>query len=522
MMSQVIEANPTPANCRRDQPVGPTAPRGRGRVLMICCAFPPTGGPGVQRSAKFAKYLADFGWRPTVWAARKLNGLPRDESLLADLPPDLDVRRYPSGDPHDTARVQHDRGRTGAVFGRAAWANLLARGSRRSPRASWPLPMPPAGRPIAHGRLPHPSASLSTPARATQWHNAIDWRLDRLTMALMKRMVPDPMVFWALRSYAGLRRIIEEEQIDVIYSTFSPPSNHLLAWLLKRRTGRPWVADFRDLWTDDYVYEGGRWRRWIDRWLEDRFLASADAVVAVTDRQRDILSAHLSDHRDKFVTVSNGVDAADFDGLDRERIRETMRGADHRFVLVFTGWFLSNRVDRGLIEGVAHFADWMRKRGERFEFRVVGAISEWMKASFADCGVDLVTTGYLPHDRAVEHTVSADVLLLPAPSGRNGHSLIPAKVFEYLAAGSPILVVGPPNGEGQRIVERCQAGICVDSEPQAVCSALQRLWRRWKADPRPQGCPPEKLTPYARKELTRRLADLFNQVARVASPTTDD
>ena len=53
---------------------------------MIACAFPPTGGPGVQRSAKFAKYLPRYGWLPTVWTADLVEGLPRDRSLLDDLP----------------------------------------------------------------------------------------------------------------------------------------------------------------------------------------------------------------------------------------------------------------------------------------------------------------------------------------------------------------------------------------------------------------------------------------------------
>ena len=59
------------------------------RVLMIAQAFPPTGGPGVQRSAKFAKYLPGCGWEPVVWSADHVDQLPYDESLLADLPADL-------------------------------------------------------------------------------------------------------------------------------------------------------------------------------------------------------------------------------------------------------------------------------------------------------------------------------------------------------------------------------------------------------------------------------------------------
>jgi len=64
----------------------PQPPR---RVLMIAAAFPPIGGPGVQRSAKFAKYLPAFGWHPFVWTMDEMKGLPNDPSLLEDLPPEV-------------------------------------------------------------------------------------------------------------------------------------------------------------------------------------------------------------------------------------------------------------------------------------------------------------------------------------------------------------------------------------------------------------------------------------------------
>ena len=62
------------------------------RVLIIASAFPPTGGPGVQRVAKFVKYLSEFGWEPVVWSGDRYRHLPRDDSLRRDLP-EQDMRR---------------------------------------------------------------------------------------------------------------------------------------------------------------------------------------------------------------------------------------------------------------------------------------------------------------------------------------------------------------------------------------------------------------------------------------------
>ena len=68
------------------------------RVLMICHAFPPTGGPGVQRSLKFAKYLPEFGWRPYIWSAGPLRGLPPDRTLLAEIPTCAERRTLPAAE----------------------------------------------------------------------------------------------------------------------------------------------------------------------------------------------------------------------------------------------------------------------------------------------------------------------------------------------------------------------------------------------------------------------------------------
>ncbi len=88
-------------------------------------------------------------------------------------------------------------------------------------------------------------------AAASQVARAIDWRL---LSWLASAPFPDDCAAWARRSVRPLMLMVEGDGIELLYSTYSPASNHLLALGLKRRTGLPWVADFRDLWTDDYRY----------------------------------------------------------------------------------------------------------------------------------------------------------------------------------------------------------------------------------------------------------------------------
>jgi glycosyltransferase involved in cell wall biosynthesis len=434
---------------------------------MISHAFPPAGGVGVQRSAKFAKYLPDFGWQPVVWSAGRIRNLPYDPEQLSDVGPGL--IHYPSGaveDPTENRRLTEALARSGL----GDW---------------W-----------CYRAVP-----------------GMKWRLRRVIDTMASHLVPDDRVGWALRSVRPLLKIIRNEQVDVIYSTYSPASNHLLAGWLKQLTGLPWVSDYRDLWIDDYCYPShGPIRRWADRMMQQRMLEQADAVIGVNQEQADVLASHVPSQQDKFCAVPNGVDLADFDRIDRHEARRRLHGPGDRFVLTFTGQFTSRRVSDALFDGLGRFAESVQQRGGRFEMRVVGGISQEMQNRFRASGVPLVTTGFLPHGQAIEHMVSADALLLLTPTGHNAATLATGKVYEYLAAGRPILLVGPGDSVVRQLLDRFGMGFCAIPESDQVLDTLETLWKAWKDDALPDRFRPEELRPFTRKQLAGQLARILEHV----------
>lgn len=437
-------------------PLDPARPARR--VLLISLVFPPTGGPGTQRTAKFAKYLGEFGWRPVVWSASTMKRLPTDPALADDLPRDLTHHTRPAWEPEHLLDADRPGARPGAALAR------------------------------------------------------------RLILALSRAgryLVPDDQIIWALRSLAPLIRLVHRERIDAIVTSYSPPSVHLLGWSLKTITRRPWVADFRDLWTDDYSFDraAATWPG-AHRWLEQRLLQRADAVVGVTPAQTALLASHVPAEPHKFVTIRNGVDLDDFKGVDRAAARARL-GIDHRrFNVTYTGWFLTRHYAPGLAEGLARFVSGVRERQGEVDVRFVGNFSDEARRRFGALGVDVMAPGYQSHRVAVEHMVAADALLLPVPTtGMNALSTVPGKLYEYLAAGRPILLIGPPGGEPERILERCDAGVRVPSSADAVCRQLQAWWTDWRAGRLRGGCRREALAPYVRRNLTARLATLLDSLA---------
>jgi len=425
-------------------------------VLLISFAFPPTGGPGVQRSAKFAKYLPEFGWRPIVWASGPIESLPSDPSLVDELPSELAVHRHP--DAHQAHGT--NAGQVGVV-GTGLWDRFKDRLN--------------LGGPSADSAARH----------------------------------PDEFFGWALTSVEPLMSLIHDRHVSVIYSTFSPASNHCLAMELKVRTGLPWVADFRDLWTDDYRYRApsSAWRA-ADHRLQKRILEIADAVIGVTPRQTDILANHLFVEAAKFGTITNGFDGDDF----AEAVAP--RNADEDFVLAHIGRLDRYRSPEALFGGLERFLESIGSDRSRFVLRVVGHAGKAARDRLDRMDVRVEYTGYLSHAAAIRSMRQADANLLMVPTGPNGGSVIPAKLFEYLAAQRPVLVVGPDGGECDRIVRETQSGLSVGFDAEAIAKAVHRLFDdRSRGCPMP-GCDRDRLAPYDRKALTGSLAAVFDRVWR--------
>jgi glycosyltransferase involved in cell wall biosynthesis len=426
------------------------------RVLMISCAFPPTGGPGVQRSVKFAKYLPACGWFPTVWACDPLEGMPRDPSLLDDLPADVIVHRRGCHDRTHTARKLVRFMQGGGAF-------------------------------------------------ASRVGAALDWRLDNW---LTRNPLPDPFISWAQSSVEPLVNLIRHEHIDAVYSTFSPASNHVLGLALNRRTGLPWIADFRDLWTDDYRYnESSPARRNAHRELEQEILEAADLVIGVTDRQTALLASRVPAKRHKFYTITNGFDPVDFDIIEPPASRHP-----GRFVLAHVGRFDRWRTGDPLFDGLKRFASDLGSRIDRFVLRIVGHADESTLQSIRATGLDCAFTGYVSHAEAVQEMFAADGLLLCVPGGPNGDTVIPAKLFEYLASGRPILGVGPEHGVCEEILSSCHGGFYVPDQPGAIATGISRLFAAWRAKTPLPGSAFPLIERFTRDALTRELAALMDDL----------
>jgi glycosyltransferase involved in cell wall biosynthesis len=353
------------------------------RVLMVSYYFPPLGGIGSLRALKFATYLPEFGWQPTVLAPRQ-GAYYRDESLAF---PEPQVAR--------TASLELSR------LGKRA---VGAGGSDTQPATVGPV--------LGRAR------------------------------DLVRRFLyrPDAQVGWCPFAVAAGRRVLRERRFDAIFSSSFPITAHLVARRLHRDTGLPWVAEFRDPWTD--VMSPGDPRRRRDERLERELLAEAAAVVVPSPAWADLFRAKGA----RAVSViTNGYDPADIPPCR----------PPGGFVLTHVGSLYPSRQDLATVWS-ALSALRAARCVEDPRLRFVGELGPAVRRDIDAQGLAgaVEVTGFLPYRSALAEMAASSALVVGGARDAVAafQGWIPAKVFEYLATGLPVIYVGDATGDAATLL----------------------------------------------------------------------
>jgi glycosyltransferase involved in cell wall biosynthesis len=286
-------------------------------------------------------------------------------------------------------------------------------------------------------------------------------------------VVPDiALATWIPFALPVALRIARTERVDCVITTSGPESTHLIGLAL-RRVGIPWVADLRDGWRFE-PYRGwpGAARERLDGWLEHFLLRRASRATTVSEPITEDLHRRLGLQA---TTVPNG-----FDPEELESEQPDAAGAldENRHSLVHTGRFASGgRSPEALIAALRLLARRSPDELASFELILAGPLSEDESTGLGDPQLAGVVRhlGVLERSDALHLQASADSLLVLTAGTRSGETT--GKLFEYLHAGRPILVLGEGT-EAARIARRTRAGIVVPADdPERIAGALLSLAR---------------------------------------------
>lgn len=361
-------------------------------------------------------------------------------------------------------------------------------------------------------QLPASCRLVRTRYLNTKQHLAIRGRYPAL-LAL-----PDTWIGWLPWAVAAGRRVHQSDPFDVVYSTSPHATAHLIARRIARRSGRPWVTDFRDPWFEDPPEPGapdGFLFRAIDRRLERGVIEDCSAVVASTTELRNLLRARyprLPD--DKFSTILNGYDEADF--KDAPPSRDSRNG---RMTILHAGSVNADfRDPRPLLAALRRCGDAGTIDLSRVRVKLIGggpfADSEEMRTAIARLGVaDAVEVlPRVPYAQSLRELANADLLLLIQASP-DTTALVPAKLYEYLRAQRPVLAL-VHRGATAEVVAMTGGGWAVAPEDeQDLYDTLTEAFRRWRDGTLHQAVTTmDVLRRFDRRWLTGELASLFDRL----------
>lgn len=427
------------------------------RVLIIAYYFPPMGLGGVQRVLKLARYLPEFGWEPTVVTVKDVLYYARDDTLLDEIP-DTKVIRTGSLDPQ---------------------------------RVLWKL---------------KGSAVRTRPITGHLKSNTFFEIINRKLLPWF--LVPDPKVLWLPFARRKVLQILKSNNIDLLFTTSPPQSVHLLGKSIKTKTGLPWVADFRDNWLEE-AYENVPTilhRKW-NRHLAKGVFKSADRILSVSEPITQDFVQRSIKNSEAIITLPNGFDRDDFPD-DRETQSD-------KFTISYHGALYKHRSPEiffnGLQKALENEPSLKKKLHVRFVGPTYGFDFDSMVKRFGLSPV-VEHIPYLPHKQNIEMMMKANLLLLII-SNQSSEGIITSKIFEYLATGKPILAM-IPRGEAEKlIIKHARGAVIHPGHVDGVSKEIIRSFSLWERGllkvtaPRWQG-----LESYDRKQLTARLADVFNSL----------
>lgn len=396
------------------------------KILIVSWYFPPFNAIGGLRVGKLARFLAEQGHDLRI-VAGNATGIPRTQKL--EIAPDL---------------VRH-----------ADWIAV-----NDLPKRIQSL------RKRLSGQADAPAATIPDPSDCKRERKGVDKVLHALSDLYRHVMsTPDSWAGWAPFALKAARQSTAQWRPDIVFASGPPFTAFLVAARTARRLGVPWVAEYRDRWTEDpyFTVDWPDWRRRMITALENRLIATASGIVTVSEPWRE----HFARRFGKPVaTVLNGFDPRDFPlvadpgpPLDPDCL-----------TILYAGTIYPGRRDpTPLFRAMAA----MGANGRRVRVRFLGSAPAHVMPLAEACGVaDRVEVlPAVPYDQSVALQRRADALLLLQWDAPQEMGNVPAKLFEYLAVLRPIIGIGLEDGVPATIIRQRRAGI-FSNDPSVLADRL--------------------------------------------------
>lgn len=428
------------------------------KVLIITYYWVPSGGAGVQRWVKFTKHLRDFGWEPIIYTPENPEFPSIDHSFEKDIPSDIQVIKTKIWEPYNVYR------------------NLMGKKDQ----------------PINAGFISE--------------NKKQGWK-DKLSIWIRGNfLIPDPRRFWIKPSVKFLSDYLQKNPVDAVITTGPPHSMHMIGLGIKKKFPTlPWIADFRDPWTNIDFYKELNLMGLPDKiqhWNEKKVVTGADVVLVVSNGMKDEFKALKPKN---IQVIPNGYDDSD--------IQKVKVDLDEKFTISHIGtlnvarnpktvWTVLSEI---CTENPEFKSDLLIQLVGKVDFSVLENIKQLHLSD------NLQKIDYLSHREAIAKQQSSQVLLLLINNTGNAKGILTGKFYEYLAAKRPILAIGPTDGDASVVLKEIGAGKMVDfTDEKATKQAILDFYDRYKSGT--LKVETASVECFSRRSLTGELSKLLNSL----------
>jgi glycosyltransferase involved in cell wall biosynthesis len=403
-----------------------------------------------------AKYFRDYGWEPVIFTAGQAHYPSIDESNFKDVPEGAEILRQRIWEPYHIYKL---------LTGKEKDANVNNVFYVQEERQSWT-------------------------------HRLSVWIRSNF-------FIPDARSLWIRPSVRYLCQYLKDHPVDAILSSGPPHSATRIGTLVKKKTGIPWLADFRDPWTQIDYYQQLSLTAWGDarhRRMEQEAFRQADRITIVSPSWKRDLEALGAE---RVHVITNGFDPDDFP-IGEQRV-------GGQFTLTHLGIMGYDRNPEVLFQVLAKLCEEREGFRQNLRLQLVGQVDQSVMDGCRAYGLEgqVVLMGNVPRQAALDLTRSSPILLLLLNQQSNAEGRIPGKLFEYLAARRPILCLQPVQSDVADILTETGAGTaCLYEDADAIKAALLELYAKYEAG-QLQSPVDADVEAYSIRRLTGEMAGLL-------------
>lgn len=447
-------------------------------ILYIAYYFPPLAGSGVQRTLKFIKYLPMYNKLPIVVTVKEGHNFAYDKDMIKEVPDSVKIYRSNSG---ETLWLRNKIENVNKIL------IALKKGFKKKEIKT--------------------ENSINTKNNNSASNITVK---DKIFKYLeYNYYVPDTKIRWYKNAVRDINeRVLKEEEIDIIFSTSAPYTDHLIALEIKKKTNKPWVVDLRDPWVGNkFIYERyNEKRKEKERKLEAEVIKYADKVINVTENITNDYIARYPQYKEKFITITNGFDISD-------KVEEKIES--DKFIINYSGIVTDGQSPEIILKAVEELISKNPDFKKDLLVNFTGSIVDKYNYLFENDNIkdNISINGYKPHNIVLKEMKKAAINVLILPDTEESKGIYTGKIFDYILSERPILGIMPLGGVASELINSKKIGVAVENDDiNGVENFIEKTYLAWKNGEDLNTSAITICNEFERRILTKKLSDLFDEL----------